>query len=217
MPTEKEMQVATLDPVAQSPIATAARNAGPGDKSSASPEARGGADRILGGTDRDRVLGGLERIREILLGDVLAEFERRLARIDSQLTNYSSELHQDVRHRTDVLEAHVRKEIDALSARAGQNYHEVSDAIRTLRREQREAIAQIEQRLAGVEERVDDSLARLERESHQQLLDQTKSFLNELERVRHQLRSAIIHELGLEPAPLEEGGEHEAATWAAPH
>jgi tetrahydromethanopterin S-methyltransferase subunit G len=217
MPTDKDMQVTALEAVTQSPIQSAARNAGSGDKPSAGLEARSGADRVLASTDRDRVLGGIERIREILLGDILTELERRLARIDSQLANRASELHQDARHRTDVLEAHVRKEIDALSARAGQEHHEVNDAIRALRREQHEVIAEIEQRLARVEERVEASIARLERESRQQLLDQAKSFLNELERVRHQLRSAIIRELGLEPAPLEEGGEHEAGTWVSPH
>lgn len=218
MPKEKDPQGAALENVTQSSIDNAARNAEPGgDKSSAGPEARSVADRVLGSTDRDRVLGGLERIREILLGDILAELERRLVRIDSQLANRTSELHQDARHRTDVLEAHVRKEIDALSVRARQDNHEVNDAIRNLRHEQREAIAQIEQRLTRTEERVDGSIARLERETRQQLLDQAKSFLNELERIRHQLRSAIIRELGLEPAPLEEGGEHDAGTWDASH
>jgi len=206
MPKEKDSQGTALEKVTQSPIETVARSAEPGERPSTGSEARSGADRLLGGSERDRVLGGLERIREILLGDILAELERRLARIDSQLANRTSELHQDARHRTDVLEAHVRKEIDALSARAGQDNHELNDAIRILRQDQREAIAQIEQRLTRIEERVDTSIARIERDTRQQSLDQAKSFLNELERIRHQLRSSIVRELGLEPAPLEEGG-----------
>jgi DNA anti-recombination protein RmuC len=217
MPKEKDPQEDALEKVAQSSIESAARNAEPGDKSSGGSEARSAVDRVMGSTDRDRVMGGLERIREILLGDILAELERRLARIDSQLANRTSELHQDARHRTDVLEAHVRKEVDALSARVHQDNHEVNEAVRNLRHEQREAIAQIEQRLTRTEERVDASITHLERETRQQLLDQAKSFLNELERVRHQLRSAIVRELGLEPAPLEEGSEHATGTWTAPH
>jgi tetrahydromethanopterin S-methyltransferase subunit G len=217
MPKEKDPQDTALEKVTQSPIESAARNAESGDKPSAGWEARSGLDRVLGANDRDRVLGGLERIREILLGDILVELERRLARIDSQLANRTSELQQDARHRIDVLEAHVRKEIDALSARAGQDNHELNDAIQRLRFDQRAEIAQIEQRLTKIEERVDTSITRLERETRQQLLDQSKSFLNDLERVRHQLRSAIVRELGLEPAPLEEGGEHDTSTWTAPH
>ncbi len=184
MPREKDTQGAALEKVTSSPAESVARHADSEDRSGAGSEARGA----------DRVLGGLERIREILLGDVLAELERRLARIDSQLANRTSELHQDARLRTDVLEAHVRKEIEAVSARA----------------------AQLEQRLARVEERMEAQVARIERESRQQLLDQAKSFLDELERVRHQLRSAIVRELGLEPGTLEEGSPHDGA-WAAPH
>jgi DNA repair exonuclease SbcCD ATPase subunit len=210
MPKEKDTQVEALEKGTAAPRESAARPADAGDKPGAGLEARSGAE-------RDRVLGGLERIREILLGDVLAELERRLARIDSQLAHRTSELHQDARHRTDVLEAHVRKEIDALSARAGQDNREANDAVRNLRHEQREAITQIEQRLTRIEERVDASIARIERETRQQLLDQAKSFLDELERVRHQLRSALVRELGLEPVPLEEGGEHAGGAWAAPH
>lgn len=207
MPNEKEAQVAALEKTPQAPMGGAARRAETGDRASAELESRVGAERVL---------GGLERIREILLGDVLVELERRIARIDSQLANRASEVQLDVRHRTGVLEAYVRKEIDALSARVGQG-RETNDAVRSLRGEVREAIAQLEQRLAGIEDRLDASIARLEREVRQQLLDQAKSFLNELERARDQLRAALVRELGLEPPPLDEGGEHEAGAWATPH
>jgi DNA anti-recombination protein RmuC len=208
MPNEKETQVAALEKTAQTPMGGAARRAETGDRASADPDPRSGADRVL---------GGLERVREILLGDVLVELERRIARIDGQLGNRASEVQLDVRHRTGVLEAYVRKEIDALSARAGQAGREVNDSIRSLRDELREAIARLEQRLAGIEDRLDASIARLEREARQQLLDQSKSFLDELERVRDQLRSALVRELGLEPAGLDEGGEHDAGAWTTPH
>jgi hypothetical protein len=203
MPNEKDMEVAALEKVAQAPMEGTARQA----------ETRSGTDRVL---------GGLERIREILLGDILVEIERRLARIDSQLSNRTRELQQDARHRTDVLEAHVRKEVDALSMRVGQDNREVNDAIRSLRGDLRDSMAQIEQRIARIEDRLEASITRVEREARQQLLDQAKSFLNELERVRHQLRSALVRELGLEPAPLEpapleEGGEHDPGAWTTSH
>jgi hypothetical protein len=220
MPNEKDRNAAALEKATQAtppPAESVARQGEGGDRPGAAPEVRGAAERALSGADRDRVLGGLERIREILLGDILGELERRLARIDSQLANRTSELHQDARHRNDVLEAHVRKEVEALSARVGQENREVNDAIRNLRREQRDALAQLDQRLAQIDDRVSAAIARIEHETRQQFLDQAKSFLNELERVRHQLRSSLVRELGLEPAPLEEGGEHEAGAWSTPH
>lgn len=209
MPKEKDTQVAPIE-MGTSPPGDPAfrRTTDAAVKAGSAPEPRSGPERMM---------GGLERVREILLGDILAELERRLARIDNQLANRTSELQLDARHRTDVLDAHVRKEVDALSTRAAHDSHELGDSIRVLRREKDEAFAQIEQRFARLEERLETSIARMERDARQQLLDQAKTFLNELERVRHQLRSAIIRELGLEPAPSEERGEHDGGTWTAPH
>jgi hypothetical protein len=159
---------------------------------------------------------GLERVREILLGGILSEIERRLGRIDSQLANRSSELQQDARHRTDVLDAHVRKEIETLATRVTHDSRELKELVANQRGRHREEMTQLEQRLTKLEDRIEASLERVERETRQLLLDQAKLFLDELERVRHQLRSALIRELGLEPATLEERGEHDAA-WTAPH
>lgn len=136
--------------------------------------------------------GGLDAIREILLGDILLALERRLGRIDSVMANRSNELQHDVRSRTDVLEAHVRRELDSIASR----------------------IAQLEQHLGRIEDRLEQSIERIERQGREQMLAQAKTFIDELERSRMQLRSALARELGLEPES-EAGVEH--AAWAASH
>jgi hypothetical protein len=200
MPEQKEAQ-APPEP-APSPRP---RRTGAGDKPADAAESRHSAENGA----------GLERIRDILLGDILVELERRLARLDSYIANRSSELQHDVRHRTDVLEAHMRKELGAVADRQAHDSGEAQSLIRSLRGENRDAFGQLEQRIARLEERLETSIARVERESREQVLAQAKSFLEELERVRNQLRAALVRELGLEPEPLEEG-EH-AGTWAASH
>src|SRR5262245_21918141 len=60
---------------------------------------------------------GIEQIREILVGAVQREVERKLARLESHLVTRLSELQQETRRRTDVIEAHLRKELEALSVR----------------------------------------------------------------------------------------------------
>lgn len=168
---------------------------------------------IREGTDRS---GGLERIREILLGDILVEVERRLARLDRFIANRSNELQQDVRSRTGVLEAHVRKEVESVSARASHDSSELGGIVRAQGKEHRDAVARLEQRLSQIEDRLDGQIARVERETREQVLAQAKSFIDELERVRNQLRASLVRELGLAPDPLEEGGEH-AGAWPASH
>lgn len=168
---------------------------------------------IREGTDRS---SGLERIREILLGDILVEVERRLARLDRYIANRANELQQDVRYRTGVLEAHVRKEVESVASRGAHDSSEISAVVRAQGKEHRDAVAKLEQRLAQIEDRLDGQIARVEREVREQVLAQAKSFIDELERVRNQLRASLVRELGLAPEPLEEGGEH-AGAWPASH
>jgi hypothetical protein len=163
--------------------------------------------------DMDFNANGLDRIREILLGEILAELERRLMRLDSLIANRSSELQHDMRVRTDALEAHIRTELDALITRSTRDNSDVGGAIRALRTEQHEVYAELEKRLSHVEARLEESTARVERELRAQLLNQAKSFFEELELVRDQMRSALIGELGLEPEVFssEDRPEHPSA------
>jgi hypothetical protein len=159
---------------------------------------------------------GIDRVREILLGDIVAELERRLARLDYLITHRNQELHHDVRTRTDVLEAHVRKELEVQLARAGNDTAQLNDALRIAREENREAITRVEKRLTRLEERFESAIARVERETREQLLAQAKTFIEELERMRTQLRAGMLHELGIDQDSFEEEGGHAGAS-SAPH
>ncbi len=158
----------------------------------------------------------IEHIREILVGDVVVEIERRLARLEHMISNRNSELQHSVRNRTEVLEAHVRKELETLGTRAVHDNGELNAAIRAIRSEHRNELAQMEQRLSRIEDRIEVSIARVEREARDQLLAQATTFIDELERVRMELRTSLASELGVAAEPFEQEGEH-ADTWPAPH
>lgn len=158
----------------------------------------------------------IEHIREILVGDIVIEIERRLARLEHLIANRNSELQHDVRNRTEILEAHVRKEMETLGTRVVHDNGELNAAIRALRAEHRNEHTQLEQRLSRIEDRIEVSIARVEREARDQLLAQAKTFIEELERVRIQLRTSLASELGGSAEPFEQEGEH-ADPWPAPH
>jgi hypothetical protein len=77
---------------------------------------------------------------------------------------------------------------------------EIGDSLRKIGREQRDAIAGVEQKLAKLEE----SGARNDRELRHQLLEQAKSFLDEVQRLRKELFATLQQELRLAEA---EGAE----------
>lgn len=143
---------------------------------------------------------GLDQIREILFGPMVRELERGLLRLDAHLSTRARDLEEESRRRTEVLELHLKHETAAISARLDRELSELGDALRKIGREHRDAIAGVEQKLAKLEE----SGARNDRELRHQLLEQAKSFLDEVHRLRKELFVTLQQELGLAEA---EGAE----------
>lgn len=156
------------------------------------------------------ITNSLEQVRDILCGAQLRELARRLSHTDAQLAVQAEELRSEARRRLDVLEAHLRKEIDALSATLEAQRAASACTLGNVARESREAIASFEQRI----QRLEDLVTRTHRELRQQLLEQSKSFLDETRRTRDELSATLERELAawadspdaaLPDAPTREG------------
>jgi hypothetical protein len=145
--------------------------------------------------------GELGTLREILFGAIHRELERRLNRVDSRLTARGNEIERDFRRRIDALEAHLGAETEALGKSLERGLLETSDSMRARTRDHRESITALEQRLAKVEE----AITHAQRELRQQIFEQSKSFIDEVQRLRGELADAIEGELPEEPAHASEG------------
>lgn len=149
---------------------------------------------------------GIEQIREVLFGSTQREIERRLARVESHFAARLGEMQQESRKRTEVIEAHMRKELGALAERTQSEIVELRDALRGFTRERRDASSNLEQRIAKAEE----SLSNAVHELRQQILDQAKAFLDELQRQRADLTETMERELGsFELEPPQEAAPRE--------
>lgn len=135
---------------------------------------------------------GIEQIREVLFGATQREIERRLARVESHFAARLSEVQQESRKRTEVIEAHMQKELDTLAVRTQSEIVELREALRGFTRERRDASSTLEQRIAKAEESLSTALHEL----RQQILDQAKAFLDELQRQRTELTETLERELG---------------------
>jgi hypothetical protein len=148
--------------------------------------------------------GGLDQIREILFGALHREFERRLVRVDAQLAARAQELEHEIRRRTEMLEAHARKESEALALRFEREFNEMNEKLRRAARESRDALSALEQRLAKLEETTTQD----QRELRQLLLEQAKSFFDESQRLRRELLGMLQEELGFAGGePVEASGD----------
>jgi hypothetical protein len=150
--------------------------------------------------------GGLEQIRDILFGTAHRELERRLVRAEAQLAARAQELERETRRRMEVLESHLKQETEGLLARLEREAAQTGEGLRAANRESRDAFAHLEQKLTVAAE----TSERGQRELRRQLLEQTKSFLDELQQLRRDLLATLQEELGLAEGELAEGpGEAE--------
>jgi hypothetical protein len=146
---------------------------------------------VTAGHAESTINNSLEQVRDILCGAQFRELARRLSHTDAQLAAQAEELRTEARRRLDVLEAHMHREIEALGASIETERSAAAAALGTVARESREALELIAQRV----QRLEDLVGHTQRELRQQLLDQSKSFLDETQRTRSELSAMVEREL----------------------
>jgi hypothetical protein len=135
----------------------------------------------------------LDQVREILFGAHYRDFERKLGRLEALVGSQSDELRTDTKSLVQVLEAHFKREIDAMNAQRESDRQAQMEAINGVARETREALAQIDQRIKKLE----DGLARAQREFRQQILDEGKAYVEQTRRVREEVFTMLHRELAM--------------------
>src|SRR6185437_7230978 len=131
---------------------------------------------------------------------------------DARVAAQAEELRSEVRRRLDVLEAHTRKELEALTASMAAQEASGREALSHATRASRESMGTLDQRVSKLE----DLVERVQRELREQLLSQAKSFIDEVQRTRVELAGLLERELsaawgeGSEPAERGEAEGEEA-------
>jgi DNA anti-recombination protein RmuC len=127
-----------------------------------------GEDTLRSGPPDPAAGASLDKVRDILFGVQLREFERRFARLEERLVKETSELKEDVKRRLDALENYARQESEALAEQIRGEQRARTEAGRDLSRELSETAKSFERRTTTL----DEQLSRSQRESRQQMLEQ---------------------------------------------
>jgi hypothetical protein len=152
-------------------------NGSPARKTASEPEAGGGAN--------------LEKIRDILFGEQVHDFEKRFARLEERLMKETTDARAETKKRFDTLESFIRKEIESLGDRLKAEHEERSEAGKEFSRELRDTGRNLEKRL-GV---LDEQGAKSQRELRQQILDQSKSLTEEIRVRNRETTTALTKEI----------------------
>ena len=120
--------------------------------------------------------GNVDKIRDILFGNQMREYDSRFARLEEALMKEASDLRESTRKRVDALENFFRKELESLAARLKTERDERLDATRDLASELRNAAESLTNKIREAQ----DSAAEADRELRSHLLEQSKALMDEI-------------------------------------
>jgi hypothetical protein len=115
----------------------------------------------------DDSAGNIDKVRDILFGGQMRDYERRFQRLEGRLTQEIAELKDDVRKRLAALEQFMKQEAASLADRISTEHDERTSATKDLSREARESAMAFEKKTG----QLDDQIGRVQRELRQQVLE----------------------------------------------
>ncbi len=136
----------------------------------------------------------VEKIREILFGSQIKNYEARFARLEEALSRETAEIKDTMRRRLDSLEEFFKKETESLAARLKAERDEREEVLNGISRELKTASAQLSKKILDL-----DSKASEDRSSaRQELMAESRKLADEI-RQRSDSISALletrVHEL----------------------
>jgi DNA repair exonuclease SbcCD ATPase subunit len=120
--------------------------------------------------------GNIDKIRDILFGNQMRDYDRRFSRLEERIQREQTELKEEIRKRFDSLETYIRNEIDALSDRLKSEQNERGDSLKEINREFKEITQSLEKKAS----QLDDQMNRNHRDLRQNALDQSKQLMEEI-------------------------------------
>ncbi len=176
-------------PQSQSSVAAAAREEANGDGAPHRESHAGGGDAARGALGLGDG-GNIDKIRDILFGSQMREFERRVARMEERLLKEQADAREDARRRFEALEAFMKGELESLGSRVKAEQDERADGDKEGSRLLAEATKGLDRKLA----QLDEQTTRQSRELRQQILDQSNTLRDELRQAKEQLAGSMTRQ-----------------------
>ena len=136
--------------------------------------------------------GNLDKVRDLLFGGQMRDFDRRFTRLEERLVKETADLRDEVRKRLATLEAYVKAEVDSLSDRLRAEQDGRASADQDLGRDLRGAAQQFDQKVS----QLDELVARGQRELRQQLHSQHQELSDEIRQRFEDVLERLSREAG---------------------
>ncbi|HVG34350.1 MAG TPA: hypothetical protein VM911_14870 [Pyrinomonadaceae bacterium] len=134
--------------------------------------------------------GNIDKIRDILFGVQMRDYEKRFARLEERLIKEAADLRDETRKRFDALELYIKQEFESLTERLTIEQNTRGEAVETLSLGITDTARAFEKRTA----QMDEQSSKSQRELRQQILDQSKSLNDEIRQKYEELTAALQRE-----------------------
>ena len=126
--------------------------------------------------------GSVDKIRDILFGNQMRDYDKRFARTEERLLAQIDDLREETGKRLDSIEKFVKTEIESLSEQLKTEQGQQAESVRNLSKEIKENLRTVSKSI----ERLDEKQRQESKELRQQLLEQSKDLYNEIQKNKYQ-------------------------------
>lgn len=138
----------------------------------------------------DLSAGSLDKVRDILFGAQAREYEKRLVRLEERLVKESAEARAEMKKRFDALEAYIKSEVEALTARGQAEKSARTESLNALSGN----LNTLTNNFAQKTSQLDEQLAKTQRELREQILSQSKNLSDEIQQKYEEISKALARE-----------------------
>ena len=135
--------------------------------------------------------GNVDKIREIIFGGHMRDYDQRFLRLEARLVKDGADLREETKRRFDVLEMFIKREFEALAERLQIEQRHREEQVQGLSR----TLTETGQALEGKLVQLDEHSARAQRDLRQQILDQSRSLSEEIHRKHAEMTTAVEREV----------------------
>lgn len=140
--------------------------------------------------DAEGGAANLDKVRDLLFGGQMRDYERKFAALEDRILKETSELRDEVRKRLSGVEALLAREVDALNDRLRGEQEDRSNATKDLARQLDDTARNFEKKANGL----DDQMARGLRDLRQQLHEQHQQLSDDLKRQADQILERLARD-----------------------
>ena len=135
--------------------------------------------------------GNLDKVRDILFGGQMRDYEKRFNRLEDRLVKECSSIRDDIKKRLDSLEMYVKQEVESLNEGLTTEQSQRDDATKEVSQELRDSTKSLEKKIGQLDEQSNQR----QRELRQQILEQSKSLDDDMRQKYESILSVIDREV----------------------